>query len=146
MLRKHAHESVISLVKRCHQALINTRGVVMTVASLDARENTVTWLGVGNVEGLLLHADADASHRTESVLQRSGLVGYQLPPLHASVVPVMPGDLLIFATDGIRSDFADDVNVNGEPKQLAAHILRQHLKGNDDALVLVARYLGIQHE
>lgn len=142
ILRKHAHESVISLVKRCHQSLTRTRGVVMTVASLSAREDTVTWIGVGNVEGLLLRADANASHRTESVLLRSGLVGYQLPALHAGVLPVMPGDLLIFATDGIRSNFADDVTLNGAPQQLAGHILRRHLKGNDDALVLVARYLG----
>jgi negative regulator of sigma-B (phosphoserine phosphatase) len=120
--------------------------VVLTLASLNTRDNTVTWLSVGNVEGLLLRADANASHPTESVLQRSGLVGYQLPALHASVMPVTPGDLLIFATDGIRSDFAYDVNTNGVPKQLAEQILREHLKGNDDALVLVARYLGASHE
>src|SRR5688572_9162577 len=57
ILEKHAHESVISLVKRCHASLTKTRGVVMTVASLDALENTITWLGVGNVEGVLLRAD-----------------------------------------------------------------------------------------
>jgi len=146
VLENHAHESVISLVKRCHEALAKTRGVVMTVASLNALENTLTWLGVGNVEGLLLRADANASSPSERVLLRSGLVGYQLPALYASVVPVTPGDLLFFATDGIRSDFADDVNLNEAPKHLASRILDQHCKGTDDALVLAARYLGAQHE
>lgn len=146
VLENHAHESVISLVKRCHEALAKTRGVVMTVASLNSLENTLTWLGVGNVEGLLLRADANASHPSDSVLLRSGLVGYQLPALHPSVVPVTPGDLLFFATDGIRSDFADVANLNEAPKHLAARILHRHFKGTDDGLVLTARYIGGQHE
>ena len=32
------------------------------------------------------------------------------------------------------------------PKQIAEKILSRHFKGNDDALVLVARYLGKRHE
>lgn len=118
----------------------------MTVAALNARENTVTWLGVGNVEGRLLRADTRASHPLESVLLRSGLVGYQLPALHASVVPVAPGDLVIFATDGVEAGFDSSSSHKGSPAQIADRILNQHFKGNDDALVLVARYVGMRHE
>src|SRR5438552_70445 len=57
ILEQFAPESIISLVKRCHQALTKTRGVVMTLAALSALEQTVTWLGVGNVEGRLLRSD-----------------------------------------------------------------------------------------
>jgi len=146
ILARHAPESVISLVQRCHEALRRTRGVVMTVASLDALKNTVTWLGVGNVEGLLLRAGPGASHLSEYVLLRGGLVGYQLPALHASVMPVAPGDLLIFATDGIRDGFQQEIKMTEKPEQIAKCALRQHCKGTDDALVLVARYLGVQHE
>ena len=145
LLEEFASDSVISLVKRCHQALIKTRGVAMTVASLNTRDNTVTWLGVGNVTGLLLCAD-DASHSTKNVLLRSGMVGYHLPALHASVMPVAPGDLLVFATDGIRSDFATAINFHEAPRSLAQRILQRHFKGTDDALMLVVRYLGTQHE
>ena len=99
-------------------------------------------LGVGNVEGRLLRADANASHPRESVLLRGGIVGYQLPALQASVIPITPGDLLIMATDGIHPVFEDGINVNETPKQIADKILSRHFKGNDDALVLVIRYLG----
>ena len=146
ILEKHARESVISLVEGCHEALTRTRGVVMTLASLHTWERTITWLGVGNVEGRLLRADPNASHPSESVLLRSGLVGYQLPALHASVLPVAPGDLLIFATDGIHAGFAGEVNLREKPQPIADRILSKHFKGNDDALVLVARYLGVRHE
>lgn len=146
ILEAHAHESVISLVKRCHEALAMTRGVVMTLASLDGLENTITWLGVGNVEGLLLRSDANSAHPSERVLLRGGLVGYQLPALQASVIPVEPGDLLVFATDGIRDGFADGMNPAMTPGQIANGILNGHLKGNDDALVLAARYIGTKNE
>lgn len=146
ILEKHAHESVIALVKRCHEAIARTRGAVMTVASVNTLDHTITWLGVGNVEGRLLRADAGDSHSTESVLLRNGLVGLQLPALHAGVLPLTPGDLLIFATDGIRTGFDQELNQAEPPQQIADQILNQHFKGSDDALVLVARYVGAPHE
>jgi serine phosphatase RsbU (regulator of sigma subunit) len=146
ILEAHAHEAIIALVKRCHEALKRTRGVVMTVARLDAAEQTITWLGVGNVEGRLLRADGAATPPSESVLLRGGLVGLQLPALQAGVMPVAPGDLLVLATDGIHSRFEACLNAGETPRQIAEGILRRHFKGTDDALVLVARYLGSRHE
>src|SRR5689334_17018978 len=52
--------SVSELVQRCHHQLRGTRGAVMSVASFDGRRDTMSWLGVGNVEGLLFRADAAA--------------------------------------------------------------------------------------
>ena len=146
ILENYPGETTISLFKRCHEALVKTRGVVLTVAILDTVESSMTWLGVGNVEGRLFRADAGASHPRESVLLRGGLVGYQLPALQASVIPVAAGDLLILATDGIHAAFEEGINLNETPRQIADKILGRHFKGNDDALVLVARYPGMQHE
>jgi serine phosphatase RsbU (regulator of sigma subunit) len=146
VLERNAPEPVISLVERCHFALTRTRGVVMTLASLHTTRHTLTWLGVGNVEGRLLRANRSASHPSESVLLRGGLVGYQLPALHASVIPVAPGDLLVFVTDGVAPQFDQHVNPAGSPQWIAQQILKQHFKGTDDALVLVARYTGNRHE
>ena len=141
-LAEYAHEPVISLVKRCHERLLRTRGVVMSLASFNALDNTMTWLGVGNVEGLLLRADVAADPPRENVLLRSGVVGYELPTLHASILPVTRGDVLILATDGIRSGFAEDVSLSDPPQRIAEQILARRATGMDDALVLVARYLG----
>jgi serine/threonine protein phosphatase PrpC len=141
-LEDYAHEPVISLLRRCHERLIRTRGVVMSLASFNALDNTMTWLGVGNVEGLLLRADVAANPPRENVLLRGGVVGYQLPALHASILPVTRGDVLILATDGIRGGFAEDVTLSDPPQRIAEHILARCATGMDDALVLVARYLG----
>jgi len=141
-LSRNPQFPVIALVNRCHTILARTRGVVMTLASLNALDSTVTCLGVGNVEALLLRADTSASHSRETVLLRNGIVGHLLPALVASVLTVSAGDLLIFATDGIRPSFADDLDQALSPQQLADQIMAGHFKGTDDALVLVVRYRG----
>lgn len=141
-LERHAHESVIALVRRCHEALRGTRGVVMSLASFNAADDTMTWLGVGNVEGILVRARPAGGPLRENVLLRGGVVGYDLPPLQAFVVTVAAGDALAFATDGLRSEFISAVSVNGPPGAQAEDLLSRFAKDTDDALVLVARYLG----
>jgi len=142
-LERNAQQRVIPLVRDCHQSLVGTRGAVISVASFTAHDQTMTWLGVGNVEGLLLRALA-TSPRRESLLLRGGVVGVHLPTLTAEIVPVTPGDTLILATDGVRSDFSSErLSQQDPPPMLADYILARWGKQDDDALVLVVRYLGL---
>ena len=138
----HADKSVDFLFKRCHRELAGTRGVVMSLALLDARDGKMTWVGVGNVTGLLLRADSLAKRPRETLLARGGVVGYRLPSLYPVVHSVYPGDILIFATDGLRSGFSEGMALDDPPQQLADHLLDNYGRGTDDALVLVARYIG----
>lgn len=143
-LERDGTGTVISLVRRCHELLAGTRGVVMSVAAFNTRDETLTWIGVGNVEGVLLRAQA-VSPRREPLLLRGGVVGVRLPALSASIVPVMRGDTLIFATDGIETEFALAPFVPDDPPQsLADHILAHWGRRTDDALVLVARWVGAE--
>src|ERR1051325_897373 len=146
VLDQHAEEPLVPLVLRCHAALMQTRGVVMTVASLRPVEERLTWLGVGNVEAALLRADAQGQPGSERALLRGGLVGYQLPELRASMTTIAPGDLLVFATAGIDAGFLAGFVQSDPPQQIADRILDRHFRGHDDALVLVVRYLGGRHE
>lgn len=141
-LEDSAAESVVALLRSCHKKLMKTRGVVMSLAFFSAQDSTLTWLGVGNVEGVLVRADAKAHPARESVLLRGGVVGCELPPLGASVIHVFRGDTLILSTDGIRHGFAEELTLRDSPQQIADRILARHGRGTDDALVLVARYLG----
>ena len=68
-------------------------------------------------------------------------LGAQLPYVSAAVLPVSYGDTLIFATDGIRSGFADKLNINASIEEIAHHIIENHWRKIDDGLVLVARYV-----
>lgn len=141
-LEQFAEDPALMLFQRCHDALKGTRGVVMSVAWFDIRHGTLTWIGVGNVEGIVHHANWATRSARVSLIARGGIVGSELPPLQAAVLPVQAQDVLVFATDGIRSGFADEVSNRDSPQRLADQILARYGKGTDDALVLVARYLG----
>jgi len=141
-LERGANRPVVQLFRDCHSSLIGTRGAVISAAAFNARGETMTWLGVGDVEGRLLRAPSSASPRMESLLLRGGVVGVHLPTLVSEVVPIHRGDMLIFATDGVRSDFLDAPLPPLESQALADYILAHWGTQTDDALVLVVRYLG----
>lgn len=141
-LSERPQDSVITLVRKCHEELRGTRGVVMSLASLNTRDETVAWLCVGNIDSILLRAKHDASSSYESIMQRGGVVGHKLPPLQATLTTVDAGDTLVLSTDGIQTGFARHLSLSFRPQQVADHILTHYRKGTDDALVLVARYRG----
>lgn len=145
VLEQNAGDSVIALVRLCHEHLKATRGVVMSLAAFHAADSTVTWLGVGNVEGVLLHRDPFGTLNQEVLPLRGGVVGDQLPPLAASIVPVAKGDTLIFSTDGVRLGFAEGLKADSA-QATADAVLARFARGTDDALVLVARYSGLPKE
>ncbi len=142
-LHQHAHESVIALTKRCHEELRASRGAVMSLGSLYARDETLTWLSVGNVEAMLVHPGSQSIPLHKYIVTRGGVIGYSLPDLHTSVIPVVAGDTIIFATDGIRDGFANKIRIHDAPRELAEEICRNYAKEHDDALVLVVQYKGV---
>lgn len=141
-LEQFAQEPVMSLLRRCHEELRPTRGAVMSIASFNAGDDTMTWLGIGNVRGILLRADPAANPPREFLLMRRGVVGDQFERAVASIVPIFPGDTLLLATDGVQSDLTLTFSPAEASQHLADRILRRYARGTDDALVLVARYRG----
>jgi phosphoserine phosphatase RsbX len=144
ILRGGLDEPIISLVRHCHEELRSTRGVVLSLAFIDPVHGMMTWLGVGNVQGILIRGNPKQGASKEFLLLRGGVVGSQLPPLQAAVLPITQGDTLIFATDGVHGDFAENLSFLELPKRTADRIIERYRRGNDDALVLVARLTGIR--
>ena len=144
ILRAQPQEPVISLVRQCHENLRSTRGVVMSLVSFDILHGLMTWLGVGNVRGVLRRSGSSSNLPQEELLLRAGVIGGQipLPPLQAAVLPVFQGDTLFLASDGIRGEFALEQAPSEMSQRTAQVILSRFANGNDDALVLVARIGG----
>jgi hypothetical protein len=99
-------------------------------------------MGIGNVEGRLLRKGAGIARGQEALLLRAGVVGERLPPLQPARVSLVRHDLVIFATDGIDRNFTEGIEMDVGPQRLAEEIIARHGKRTDDALVLVARYVG----
>ncbi|MCG2576072.1 serine/threonine-protein phosphatase [Dechloromonas sp. XY25] len=141
-LRTPAGRSVSSLLQHCHEALRPTRGAAVALATLQASGATLTWSGVGNVEGVLIPARYGPPRRKEYLINQGGVVGYRMPAVRARTVSMQPGDVLILASDGVDERFAENDMPAGAPEQMARAILERHGKESDDALVLVLRWLG----
>lgn len=141
VLQSHAGEPGGSLVERCHKSLKRTRGVAMSAATFEPG-GVMRWVGVGNVEGSLLRAAANGKPERDGLVQRGGVVGYQLPPLRENQIQLSPGDTLVLATDGVKSSVTDGILHGETPRAIADHLLETYGKDTDDSLVFVARYLG----
>ena len=142
ILERSGFEALDRLVDQCHQAMRKTRGAVMSLGAFHAGSSTLSWLGIGNVEGILFRQDPGARPRHEHLLLRGGVVGYQLPPLRPAVLPIVPGDMLVFATDGLSGSFSEIDPIGRTPQSVADDLLARYATGTDDALAVVARYIG----
>ena len=141
VLERRAGDPLDELFARCHAALSRTRGVVMTAARIDPA-GELEWVGVGNVEARLLRAGAAARAGTASPVLFGGVLGHQTRRVRPSRVGLDRGDVLLMATDGVRADFSTGMSVQGSAQTIADRVMAASARGDDDALVLAARWLG----
>ena len=142
VVRRSAGAPIERVIESCHEALKGTRGAVMTLIYVDKARESLTWMGVGNVEGRMWPAVHRATLLRQAPPLRGGVVGHALPKLNASALPLSRGDLMILSTDGVSNRFHEEFRLEGTVQQIADDILEEYWTAMDDALVLVARYLG----
>ena len=135
---------IIALAHRCHRALASTRGAAVALAYVSTSASTLTWLGVGNVEGRFITGDQRTRppRASASLRLRRGVMGHQLPAIDTATLDIHRGDILILSTDGITPRFGEALDVSGSSQRIAERILAEHWTVADDGLVLVLRYLG----
>jgi phosphoserine phosphatase RsbX len=137
LIAARAGPSLEALVMICHEALHGSRGVVLTLARINAAADELAWLGVGNVEAVLYSCRGKAE-----AVPRGGVVGYRLPTLRPASLPIARGDVLVFASDGLTFNFPREFP--SDPLgSFAATLVERHGKQTDDVMVLAARYLGM---
>lgn len=127
----------VELLYRCHEALRATRGVVMTVAWIDAHKRKLQWMGIGNVATTLIHGNLSTPR--EHLITRGGLLGHQIPHVAVASTPISSGDSLVFVTDGVRWDPRAGAFPAADPARAARRLLDDHANPGDDALALVVR-------
>lgn len=102
ILKSHSEDPIIQLVDECHERLRMTRGVTLSLAFVHSSREVMSWIGIGKIQGVLLHpSNGRQKLRQELLLLRGGVVGSRLPPLRVAELPVAVGDTLAFATDGV---------------------------------------------
>lgn len=135
-----ATQPLDQILRRCHAAAAGTRGCAITLAVIDLDSGTLTWAGVGNVAGVVLHRAPSPTRKL--IRGRAGIVGSRLPRLHSETFRLGDGDVILLASDGIRPDFGRVATMHLPLQRIADDILSEQALPTDDALVLAARYHG----
>jgi negative regulator of sigma-B (phosphoserine phosphatase) len=138
-IHQSAEMSLPDVMRACHQALVGSRGAAISMAQIDMAEHRLTWVGVGNVEGVVVNPPAGQGEnwRSDTLVVRGGVVGYDMPHLQIAHVPFGLGAVLAFATDGIKQGFISELRAGQPPQETADRIMSSYDRGTDDALVLV---------
>lgn len=132
-------QSLSQLMLGCHERLRGTRGAAMTLLELDFKARRLEWIGVGNIAVVLVRQEKTGRLGRTELLARGGVVGVSMPTAVAYGLRVIPGDLLVAATDGVNIAFVEDIVLIDPPQRLADRLLARHQTGRDDALVMVAQ-------
>jgi len=128
------------LFERSHAALDGSRGAAMTLARIDVSSGALEWVGVGNVAAFLVRVGTMGASAAEAALLRGGVLGLNPPmPLRVRKTTMLPGDLLLFGTDGLIAGFEDGVDLSVPTGRLVTDILERCGRDTDDALVLAVR-------
>jgi serine phosphatase RsbU (regulator of sigma subunit) len=131
------------VLQRCHLALIETRGVAMTLARIDFETDTLSWIGVGNVTADLVVKRPTGTEVRASALLAGGIVGYRMPQvLSTHQVAISAGDLLVINSDGIVDGHLHSIDFAAQATTIAEELVGRYGRETDDALVLAARHRG----
>jgi hypothetical protein len=140
-IRSSVSDPLEVIIRACHQALLGSRGAAISMARIDTGAESLTWIGVGNVEGIVLNpvAFSPPFWQSDALVARGGVVGYDLPSLRPATLPFKPGSFLVFATDGVKPGFGAEMRAGQRAQDAADHILASCRRGTDDALVMVVQ-------
>lgn len=136
-LLNHYTENLKPLMEGLHNALSVTRGAVVAVCRLNLQTGELSWSSIGNISINRFGSSIDR------LLPKDGIVGYRTVSPAVNKIKLYSGDILILRSDGIREHFnIDDYPgiLLGNAKTIAARLLDQLGKPNDDASCIVLRY------
>jgi len=127
-----------TLLHQVHEALKPTRGAVLALTRLDTAAQKLAFIGVGNIEARLIRPE-----KTSNLLSTNGIVGHNLRKTRLIQESFAPGDLIFLFSDGVAVHLLPaEMNWQAAPQRIADEILHEFTKPNDDATVLIARYVA----
>lgn len=128
--------SPAAFLERSHDALRSTRGAASAALSL-VPGGPLLFAGAGNISGRLISGVSD-----RTLLSQHGTLGVQIRRLQDVVYDWAPHAILVLFSDGIVSRWTLEETpglLQADPAVIAGWILRDHLRGRDDATVVVVR-------
>jgi anti-sigma regulatory factor (Ser/Thr protein kinase) len=142
VLSRNRQMGLDQIVMALHEELIGTRGCVISMMRFHKENGTLECASAGDVQSHVYKLrDAHFFTPTPLVLGTGQLQGGKV---RVETLLAEPGSILIMFTDGLRSrtSLKGQLDILRQPAiAIAEHLLENHSRPDDDALVLVARFL-----
>lgn len=134
---EHWTRPAVDLMESIHARLRSTRGAAVALTIIDTHDQTVRFLGIGNIAGAILRGE-DSRH----LVSISGTMGHNVRTIREFCYPWSPQSLLVMHSDGIGTRWnlsSYPGLMQRAPAMIAAVLYRDMARGHDDATVIVAR-------
>ncbi len=126
-----------ALMTHVHHALRGTRGATIGLVRIDTGTNKLEFSGIGNIEAFLM-----TGQKKQNLLSYGGIMGHNMRTPRIFEFDFQPGNVVCLYSDGITTRWKiEDINWDNNPQKNAEFIMNQYSRLNDDATVLIVRYI-----
>ncbi|MGM0575198.1 MAG: SpoIIE family protein phosphatase [Myxococcota bacterium] len=139
--RRHADAPLLEIMEACDAAAEETRGAVLGLLGWDEDTRELTFTGMGNVGAMVVRP-----FETKRFLSAPGVLGgsHHIRRRRRRVehLTLERRDVVVLYTDGLRSNVRMDQDpavLRRPPVLIAQHLLEEHTRPHDDALLFVMR-------
>lgn len=126
-----------NLIEELHMLMTPCIGASVGIAIINKRDGSVQFSGVGNISAYIL------GHEDFSFVSKDGVVGQQMRKSMTQNQKMLPGDLLLLHSDGIKARFYtqyEQEQIKQPSEKIIDYIFSHFVKQYDDASCLVYRY------
>lgn len=128
--------SLVTFYTRAHALLRSTRGAAVAAAVCAGAQNSLEFAGVGNISASIATRAGSSKH----LMSHNGTVGAEMRAVQTLRYDWNAGDRIILHSDGLTTRWSSKdypAIMEYHPAILTALLFRDHVRGRDDATVLV---------
>jgi len=136
-LEKNYRENLTGILRGLHEHIKGSVGAAAILCLLDLDSGQLEYTGIGNLTIRIF------GKNNKRLLPGEGVIGYIMSTPKADMVTLVPGDILLVHSDGIKAHFeaADYPGIHRQTaREIAEGVLNRFNKGIDDAICFVLNY------
>lgn len=136
-LEVHHELALVEMMQGLNEALRKSRGAVAALCRLDLKTGHMLFCGIGNITTRIF----GGGHRR--ITPGDGIVGYMMPSPREQKLELVPGDVVMLYSDGIKEHFEEydcPGLLDGTAEEITKKVFHCFYKGDDDGSCLVMRY------
>lgn len=137
-LKEHCHGGLTDIMNGLHDCLVGSRGAAVSICRFDPEKGWLEHTGTGNITVRII------GKKPQRLVSRDGIVGYGSTRPRLNTARLVPGDILLMYSDGIKDHFSvlDCRNLFGQnADSICREILLRFSKDEDDASCLAVKYV-----